>query len=759
MEMERVETERDIGVGTPALVTKWKNALSRADKEEKDWREDAASALKRYRGGEKSGDVRKDASKHNILWSNVETFKPALYNTLPKPDIRRRFKDADPLGKFVAELLERAVSFTLEAYDFESTVQCILNDYLLPCRSIDRVRYIPDIQTDGAGQEVGINYQSVECEHVEYDRFRRGPGRKWEDVQWVAFEHKLTRKELVEKFGEIGQEIPLDSDGRGNDKNEPDESDIYLRATVWEIWDKESKRVIYINTGYAKAPLKIEDAPLGLRGFFPIPRPLYRINTTGKDALIPVVEYELYRAQADELDAITERISRLVKALKFRGVYDATIAELSTLLQGGDNDFIPAQNVTHLLERGGLEKAIWTLPIETIANVIAALYQQREQIKQTIYEITGLSDILRGASDSNETARAQEIKSQYGGLRLQRSQRELQRYLRDIIRIKAELIAENYTPEILMQMTGMKMALPDEVARAQFAVQMSKMRGMEPPPEAQEILALPPADEVMKVLRSDVLRNYRIDIETDSTIATDEQADKEAISELFNSIGGYVSGIAPAVQGGFIGVDAAKQIMMSGIRRFRLGREIEDAIEQDEERPVGPEAAQMQEQMQQAQEEMAQAQEQVNKEAERVKSEQMAVDKAKVELKTQQDALKLKEQMADQELQHEAEMIRMRQEMDAEKALHKVEQVVQGFLDHMAQADQARQAESQRVEQDEAKRAESEQQAQASAQEREAMTQAVMTAVQEAVRAITAPKRVVRDESGRVAGVETVEAE
>ena len=46
------------------------------------------------------------------------------------------------------------------------------------------------------------------------------------------------------------------------------------------------------------------------------------------------------------------------------------------------------------------------------------LYQQREQIKAVIYELTGLSDIARGASKASETLGAQQLKSQWGSIRL-----------------------------------------------------------------------------------------------------------------------------------------------------------------------------------------------------------------------------------------------------------------------------------------------------------------------------------------------------
>jgi hypothetical protein len=57
-----------------------------------------------------------------------------------------------------------------------------------------------------------------------------------------------------------------------------------------------------------------------------------------------------------------------------------------------------------------------------------------------------------------------------------------------LFRIKAELIAENYEPEILQRITGMEVT-----------------------------------DEMLEIMRNDKLRNYQIDVETDSTVFADEE--------------------------------------------------------------------------------------------------------------------------------------------------------------------------------------------------------------------------------------------
>jgi hypothetical protein len=44
-----------------------------------------------------------------------------------------------------------------------------------------------------------------------------------------------------------------------------------------------------------------------------------------------------------------------------------------------------------------------------------------------IYEVTGISDIVRGQGNAQETATAQEIKSQWGSLRIRKLQKQIER--------------------------------------------------------------------------------------------------------------------------------------------------------------------------------------------------------------------------------------------------------------------------------------------------------------------------------------------
>jgi len=597
-----LEKPSDAGKGSAGVVARWNMEWDLAGKVEKTWRDRAQKAVDRYRD-----EKERSGSKFNVLYANTEIMRPSLYNSTPKPDIRRRFRDKDPVGKEAAEILERVLSFQLDCYDFDAVAQLAILDYLLPGRAVTRVRFEPSFEkkTPAQGEAYdALAYAEIKCEHVDWKYFRRGPGRTWTEVTWVGFEHHLTREQIKEKFpgfeGKVSRDFTPDDAPECKDEQE---KDLWSRTVVREIWDKETRKVLFIAPSYADEPLKVEDDPLELKDFFPIPRPLYAVEST--DTLVPIEEYRVYKDQAEELDRITARINRIISGLKLRGIYDSTVKEFEQLFSADDNAMIPAEKATTFVtgQAGGLNNAVWMLPIEQAAKVLLQLYQNREQIKQTIYEITGLSDILRGSTDPGETLGAQKLKAHTGSLRLQRRQRDVQRYIRDLIRIKAEIVAQNFTPEMLAMMTGVPLpfAQQKEAAQQMLALAQKGQTGPDGQPapippevqaklkEAKAVVAKPSWEEVMQVLRSDAMREFRIDIETDSTIAADQQYDREQIVEAMDAITRYVSGVGPIVQQGMMPASAAVGLLQTIVRRFKFGRQVEDVLDHmaDDEQTQG----------------------------------------------------------------------------------------------------------------------------------------------------------------------------
>jgi hypothetical protein len=603
-----VKSPEEIEKSPEGVVRRWLAELDLAGSTESDWRGLASTVWDLY----KSKNVR--AKSFNILWSNTETMRPALYNSMPRPDVRRRFRDPDPVGKVASNVLERALTYAIDAYDFDEEIKLSILDMLLSGRGVVRVKYEPELHGDDLLNE------STLCAHVNWRDYRRGPGKKRSEVPWEAFRHDLTRDECIKKFGE-DKANGLDYTDRGKFEDESKHNDdvkaLLQTVEVWEIWDKIARRVLFINSGY-KAPLLEVDDPLKLQGFFCTPRPIYAIEDS--ESLVPQIPYEKYREQAEELNDITYRIAKIVRALKVRGAYSSQLSEIAKIIGADDNEMIAVENASLVKEAGGLEKQIWIMPIEKLIQVLEGLMKARAECIQTIYEITGLGDIMRGVSNPHETLGAQQLKSQWGSLRLQRLQREVQRFIRDILRLKAEIMAEHFSPETLQTMTSVILPTPEQKAQAQQILQAAQAAQQQPPsspagqqpgaappagamppqppapppvpPEAieaaQSALKLPTWEDVMGVITSDKLRAYRIGIETDSTVAETLSKDAEGLTAAVTGVVQLFQGIGPAVQMGILSVEVVKQLALAVTRRMQMGDVVEDAIEQIKQPPPMP---------------------------------------------------------------------------------------------------------------------------------------------------------------------------
>jgi hypothetical protein len=549
---------------TPQEISSfWQVQLALADKDQKDWQKDARAVVSRYRA---EAAKKTDGRRFNILFSNTEVLKSALYGRTAKPDVRRRFGDKDPPARQAAEVVERSLVYAAESYDVDKCIEKALHDYLLPGRGVVRVEYEPvikerpaidpltahpamDPETGQPAMERFIADQIVRERYVYWEDYRQCPARIWDDVWWIAFRHLMNRDELVEFFEASPQAsqqlataatVPLNWTPEGDGKRKiPDD---FKKAEVWEIWDKTKSSRVWIVNGFDK-PLRIDEDPYGLESFFPLPEPMRSIEDT--DTLVPTPEFLEYRDQADALDEITSRIDKLTRALRRRGVYNKTIVELRRLSRAGDNEFIPVDDWASLAQKGGLTAQFQSEDIAPIATVLKELYVQRDQLIQGIYEVTGIADIMRGASDPNETLGAQKLKAQFGSTRLKKRQRAVQKWISDIYKIKAEIIAEHFEPDVLSQMTGVQI-MP----------------------------------EVMQLLRSDKLRSYRIDIETDSTVFEDAEAQKQATVEMLGAVAGFLEKGLPAVQMEPRLAPLLFEMLSVGLRSFKEGRKLEDVIEQ-----------------------------------------------------------------------------------------------------------------------------------------------------------------------------------
>ncbi|MEI5680494.1 MULTISPECIES: hypothetical protein [unclassified Mesorhizobium] len=588
---------------------KWLTRIEAAGKAEKNWMDDASVAVGVYTGegskAETSVAAANIAYDFNILFSNVETIVPAVINSPPAPDIRRRFGSDDPVAKDFAEMIERAIRVQVDDSKLQIEMEAMAQDGFLAGRGIIRMRFKSDFvggeTTDeelserldeekpdyekGDEEEAApetdeetVTNERVTFEAVSWKDFRRGPAKRWDSVPWIAFRHSMP----CDDIDEFADAKLVSSQMTAEDSTEADrDSD----RDVWEVWVKKSRTVYFIGAVDGVVLKKVPD-PLGLSTFFPIPTPVQAIEVTGR--LMPVNPFSIYKRLADELDVTTKRIRIITKQLKVKGWYGASATDLQAVLSADDNEFVPISDPELWASKGGIEGAIAFWPIEKLIIVLTQLYQVREQTKQAIYEITGISDIVRGASKATETLGAQQLKSQWGSLRIQKMQRMIERAARDLFGMMSEVIPSKFSPETLQRMTEIQL-VPTEQDMTPVQPQISpdmppeaKQQAMEQAQQAEQarMAKLQHMQQLQELMKQKINTYYRVDVESDSTIRADLTRQKQEATEFMSAAGSYWATVGPLVKEGELPMDIAVEIFSSISRMFNLGKSVEDALDE-----------------------------------------------------------------------------------------------------------------------------------------------------------------------------------
>lgn len=612
--------------------TAWMGRIRAAEQREKTWRRDAEAAEKAYSCDSDSKSSGK-MYDFNILHSNVETIVPAIYNSTPIPDIRRRFVEAigeqpappqqqegmqadprammefraaaqayqqkaqaDKDAKDLGDMLERVIAHQIDDSRLDTEIEKEAQDAFLSGRGIIRLKFDAKIEGEQATGE------RIEFETVSWRDYRCGPATRWQDRPWEAFRHSVPREVLELKH--VDKEMYA-AQGPEVKTNDVDDDDIVF----WEIWCEYDRSVKFVREHDGRMLKKVDD-PLGLPGFYSTPAAVQPITLTGK--ITPVCPFVVYKRLADELDLATKRINAIMKGLKVRGLVAGNVGDIANLAQAGDNELVTASDLEALAQTGGIEKAIMWWPIDKAIAVLKELYVQREATKSAIYEITGISDIIRGASHANETATAQQIKTQWGSLRIQKMQRMIERQVRDLFCMMADIIVTKFSPETLQRMTGIQIT-----------------PGM------------------MEMMQRPISTSYRVDVESDSTVRADLTRQKAEMTEFLAGTAQFFSSMAPVVQAKPEMAEPMSEIYSAFARVFKLGKQAEDAMER---------MTQMAKQ--------SASQPQPNPEQQKLEAE-MQAKQAELQIKQQEAAINI--QIKERELQLKQAEGQMKMQLEQEK--------------------------------------------------------------------------------------------
>lgn len=594
----------------PKNAKPWLDMICEAQSAYSDYQDKADRIDKLYADLDKLGSVTRDR-QFQLFWANVSVLGPSIYARPPVPVVVPRFKDRKPLPRAASEMLERCSIVSFEQENIDAVMRLVRDDLTVVARGAAWVRY-------ETKKESGTNSERACIEHVDRRDFLHSICRNWKEVDWVAKRSWLTKKEARKRFRKASGDAYQNLEYAVRKDADDGIDDNKLKAGIWELWCRSQNKVVWVGEGSEKV-LDEGEPHLKLEGFFPCPAPAYA--TVQRGSLVPVPDMVFYKDQLEEINELTARIHALSEAIKVRAFYPSGAGDISAAIEAAikSNDdtaiMIGVPNWATMGSGGVKDMLVW-LPVEMIAKTVSELVELRRQLIDDVYQITGLSDIMRGSTVASETLGAQELKSQYGSIRIRDRQDELTRFARDLTRITAEIMAENFQSKTLMDMSQMDLPTDAEIAKQikpleQEAQQIQRQlqqamsdpetqaMAQQNPEKAQEIMGQAQqqlqqigdqigklkeavtVDAVMKLLREQRLRPFVLDIETDSTIAPDENAQKQRATEFITAVGGLLNQAAGATQafGPSIAPLLAESLKYTA-SQFRAGRQLDGAIDE-----------------------------------------------------------------------------------------------------------------------------------------------------------------------------------
>ena len=593
----------------PKSAKAWINLLNESEEVFQLYNDHCDKIEKAYANLGRLGDLVRD-KEFQMFWANVEVIKPSIYAKPPQPVVVPKFKDRRPVYQQASEIMERCCKVAFDLAGIDELMKLIRDDLALLDRGVAWVRY-----EDSKGNGHYNDHERVCIDFKNRRDFLHTVARNWREVTWVAAASYLTRSEARRRFRKYSGDEYQDAEYRVDKESvEVGGADYRERAKFWEIWDKANRRVLWVAEGCERI-LDEDDPHLDLREFFPCPKPAY--GTVQRGSLVPVPDVMQYNDQLEEINMLTGRIHALSDALEAKGFYPAGGAELSDAIQTAvatktaGRILVPIANWAAF---GGSSEVIIWLPIDKIADTITTCVTLRKQVIDDIYQIIGLSDIMRGATDPQETLGAQELKTEYGSVRIRDKQQELVRLARDLVEICSEIITEKFDTVTIIEMSqtqiptqqmqkkqvaDIQQQLAQQQRMAELLMQSPQVQqGAQQNPQMMQqaqqglqglqksandaigkIMNKPTIEQVMKLFRDNRAKSFILDIETDSTINADERAEKQARTEFVQVLSTLLPQLAMMIGQQPGTADFCGELLKFATAPFRAGRTLDGAID------------------------------------------------------------------------------------------------------------------------------------------------------------------------------------
>ena len=515
----------------------WDAELKASEKTLKSWKKKGDKIVSRYL--DSKGDSTKSSTANgfrlNLFHSNVTTLNSMLYGNIPTVDVSRRYSDSnDDVGRVAAETMERLLNcdITENGKEYDVVLRSTLLDRLTVGLGTSRVRY--EVETEGEGENEVVVRESAPIDYYYWNDVLWSWARNWTEVRWIAFRSYLTKDQVRERFGdkaaegvELKKQHSKESEGQST---EDDKQSSWMKAEIWEVWDKEKREVVWYNQGY-KRILDTKKDPLQLRGFFPCP-PFFLANPTST-LYIPTPDFVLSEDLYNEIDTLQTRISILTEAVKAVGVYDSAADGIKRMFnEGVENELIPVDNWALFAEKGGIQGQVDWVPISDIVNALDKLRSVRDETITLLQQVSGMSDVMQGGvSNQYEGVGQSQIKAKFGSIRIQALQDEFAQFASDLLQLKGEVIARHFDPQSIAEQSNMQHSLDADLLPQ--AIQLIK-----DPSKARLRIAIRPESVAMvdyaqlKAERTDYINALSMFMQSASPLMESDPASKPFLLEL-----------------------------------------------------------------------------------------------------------------------------------------------------------------------------------------------------------------------------------
>lgn len=370
-------------------------------------------------------------------------------------------------------------------------------------------------------QTIDIDDERICIEPILYtEAFPEPDIRRWSRCKRYIQELHYSPMEFKEIFGvEAYNDIPRPEP---LDESAPKKQNIMVNE-YWDAYEKECYWWAELGPDFIKPKSYMmpegedydEDDQLNglynLEKFFPLAEPL--IINAPTDEFWPVPEYYQVVEILEDIHTLFARMMAMTRAIRPRLLFDDSVEGLAAALkEGNDNDTFGVTNLTQALvsANGSLENVVQYIPIEKIVESLASMYQALEGQIMRLFKLTGTSDLLQGLTTDNsgKTLGERQIEEKYATNQIAELQRKMAEFVRANYQLMVEMAIKNFKDSSLDKYIMPQTLEPEHRERYKAALGMLK----------------------------DDSKRFRIELETDSTIALNESYDKQMRIELVNTL-------------------------------------------------------------------------------------------------------------------------------------------------------------------------------------------------------------------------------